>query len=634
MTRKILLFFSFILFTAVFAQKTHIVAKGDNPYNISKRYGMTVEGFSKLNPQIKEGKLSIGDEVRIDGKKMEVKKKPDAETPQAINARKLGKIVLQPKQTIYGITKQYHITESDLRMLNPNLDSQMKIGNEISLPEDLIRKYADKATETATIKAIEEPVESAVSDSVPAVASNEDTYTVQPKDNYYRITKKFGLTQSQLFELNPGLQEKGLQPGDLINLKQAGNVKNNTQPTKPKLYSQTTNPGDDGTYTVQEGDTVFGILNAFGITLDELLSQNPHIYEGLKKDMVLKIVKKEVVYSKKSGNALNVVLMLPFGFDVKDTKYRTMSSDFLAGAKLAIERNVGKGQLLDVQVIDAGNEKTFKNSLSQLDKDNTDLIVGPLFKSNVIEVLDYVGSKKIPVVAPFANSEELFGYSNLVIVQTHDKTFAEKIAKEIAQVYSDQKIYIVADEGKTNANIIKNNLEQTLKNPNIIMLTSPKEMKTDKNMMTGQSAPIIAVLANDNEDLGGEFATRVIDLTNETQGMKAFSMYYNPAFDKKQEGLSQANLVYLMDRKINTDGDFEKEILSDYKKKFCKSPTKYAVIGFDVMNDILSRENKNGELFKQITKSQTQLATKFEYLRTKNNGAYINTGYRVVRLVR
>jgi hypothetical protein len=54
--------------------------------------------------------------------------------------------------------------------------------------------------------------------------------------------------------------------------------------------------------------------------------------------------------------------------------------------------------------------------------------------------------------------------------------------------------------------------------------------------------------------------------------------------------LSKASLVYLMDRKINTDGDFEKEVLADYKKKYCKT-SKYAVIGFDVVNDMLSREN-------------------------------------------
>ena len=109
-------------------------------------------------------------------------------------------------------------------------------------------------------------------------------------------------------------------------------------------------------------------------------------------------------------------------------------------------------------------------------------------------------------------------------------------------------------------------------------------------------------------------------------------MSYNPAFETYEEGLRKASLVYLMDRKINMDGAFEKEILESYKKQYCKSPSKYAVVGFDVVNDMLSRENSKGELFKQMSKTQTQLATKFEFIKSKE-GAYINTGCRVVRLI-
>ena len=150
--------------------------------------------------------------------------------------------------------------------------------------------------------------------------------------------------------------------------------------------------------------------------------------------------------------------------------------------------------------------------------------------------------------------------------------------------------------------------------------------------MTGQSAPIIAVLAVNSNSEGTAFATKLMEFSKETSGIKAFSMYYSSIFESKANDLGRVNLVYLMDRKINMDGSFEKEILSDYKSKYCRSPSKYAVIGFDVINDMLSRENKNGEIFKQISKTQTQLATKFDFVRTKNNGAYLNTGYRVVRL--
>ena len=231
-------------------------------------------------------------------------------------------------------------------------------------------------------------------------------------------------------------------------------------------------------------------------------------------------------------------------------------------------------------------------------------------------------------MAPFANSPELYNYSNLIIIETNDQTYADKIVDEVKSAFSDQKIYVVSGPKKENANYIKAGLEKNLKNANITVVSSAADIQLDQNMMTGQSAPVIAVLASDNDATGEAFANRVIALSKEVQGVKAFSMSYFPVFEKKVDDLSQANLVYLMDRKINTEGSFEKEILAAYKSKYCKTPPKYAIIGFDVVNDMLTRENKKGEIFRQINKVQTQLATKFEFVKSKANGAYINTGYR------
>lgn len=615
MIKKLLLISGFALFSGAYAQKTHTVSKGDNPYNIAKKYGLTMDELVKLNPAAKSGKLNIGD-VLVVGKKSSTAAVPAKKTADKTAGGATGTIVLQPKQTIYGITKQYHISEAELRRLNPQLDSNMKIGSQIVLPMSSIRQYGNfKETQPAEV----------------ASAASSDTYEVQPKDNYFRITRKFGITQAHLFALNPGLEERGLQPGATIKIK--GAAAEQVQAKAQREPVKTTVADDYVTYTVKDGDTVFGIVNRFGVSLDELLSLNPDLINGLKAGVVLKIKKVDQSFVKTSQDGLNVVLMLPFGFDSNDTKMRSMSADFLAGARLAIERNARQGLKMNIKVIDAGNESSFKNTLTQINQANTDLIVGPFLKSNVLEVLNFVEGKKIPVVAPFANSEELYGYSNLIMAEPADNAMVDRIAKEVAQVYSDQKIYILADENKQKANLIKASIENTVKKTNITIVSSANDILADKNMMTGQNAPVIAVLASDNDNDGSEFTSRVIALSKEVSGVRAFSIAYHPVFEKKVNELSQVNFVYLMDRKIAAEGDFEKEILADYKQKYCKTPPKYAIIGFDVMNDILSRENKNGEVFRQIGKVQTQLATKYEYVRARSNGAYINNGYRVVRLV-
>ena len=644
MIKRFFILSSLCMVLGVSAQKSHTVVKGDTPYNIAKKYGLTVDELLKLNPSVKDGKIAIGEVLTVKNDKTGSSSKVNVPTKPAAGGQ-LGKIVLQPKQTIYGITKQYRISETDLRKLNPDLESHMKIGDEITLPLESIKKYGtgQQTTASASItKSDEKTVEK------PAVTVSEGEYTVQQKDNYYKIAKQFNLTREELFALNPGLEEKGLKPGEKILVKKSGNgnasgadVFEETKNSKAKMDSgneissknSNTAADDYVTYTVQQGDTVFSIVNKFGISIDELLALNPELSRGLKAGMVLKIKKLDPAYVKKNGDALSVVVMLPFGYSTGETQYRTMALDFLTGAKLAIERNAGNGQKLDVKIVDSGNEASFRNSLTQINPDNTDLIIGPFFKSNVVDVLDFTKNQKIPIVAPFANSPELYNYSNLIIIETNDQTYADKIVEEVKAAYSDQKIYVLADSKKENANYIKAGLEKMLKNPNVTIVTSASDIQLDQNMMTGQSAPVIAILASDNDATGEAFANRVIALSKEVQGVKAFSMHYVPAFEKKVDDLALANLVYLMDRKINTEGNFEKEILAAYKSKYCKTPPKYAIIGFDVVNDMLTRENKKGEIFKQINKVQTQLATKFEFVKSKANGAYVNTGYRVIRLV-
>ena len=622
----------------VLAQKTHTVEPKENPYSISKKYGITIDELYKMNPKIKDGKLNIGDVLVISKKTTETKPQT---TEKPLASGKTSTIVLQPKQTIYGITKQYHIAEADLRKLNPDLDNHMKIGDEVTLPAENVKKYADKNAFNREFAIAPKPVETPSVEepktNIETPKSDDATYVIQPKDNYYRITKSFGISQKDLFDWNPGLEEKGLQPGEKIFVKNNNSKVKETvswQEDKSSKVEPVNQFSEDEyqTYTVQDGDTVFGILNKYNITLDELLTLNPKLSDGLKPGMILKVKKLESAYIKKSGDALNVVLMLPFGFDDGDSKYRTMAADFLTGAKLAIERSAKGGQKLDVKIVDSGSEASFKNSLAQINQNNTDLIIGPFFKSNVLDVLDYVKTKKIPVIAPFASSDELRKFSNLVIVETDQNVFADRIVKEVSLAYSDQKIYIVSDADKKYSSYIKNNLEKQLKNPNITIVNSASEIQLDTNMMTGQTAPVVAILASDNDELGAEFTNKISEIAGEVSGVKAFSMYYHSSFEKNVDALGKASLVYLMDRKINNEGDFEKEILANYKKEYCKTPSKYAVIGFDVVNDILSRENGKGELFKQMSKPQTQLATKFEFVKSKE-GAYVNQGYRVVRLV-
>ena len=636
-------------------QKKHTVVAKENPTTIAKKYGVSVDELIKQNPKIKDGKIDIGDVLIIPNKqkntqKTEEKKeekKEDKKSTEKKSNQKLGKIYLQPKQTIYGITRQYKISEEELRKLNPNLESHMKVGEALVLPEDKIRKYGDKDVQQEVVETPKKDREE--ERKTQKQASEDGAYVVQPKDTYYGITRKFNVSQSELFALNSGLEQRGLRSGDVIIVKNTVSSKNvatttketsekNTKPkeeknTPPKeVKTKTYSVEEYVTHEVKKGESAFGIVNKYNITYDQLAEMNGGLPNGIKQGMVLNIKKVNRQYVKADDDVFSIALILPFGFDTNDTKYRTLSADFLIGAKLAAQRGMRDGKKVSINVIDAENENSFKNNLAQINKTNTDLIIGPFFKSNVIEVLEYVKNEKIPVVAPFAHTEEMYKYNNLVIVEPGNRVYAERIVREVKNAHSKEKVFIVGEENNPEVIFLKEQLAKELSKTEIVVVSSPSGIELEQNMVTGQSLPAVVILANDNNAVGAGFAKKIIELAKQTEGIKAFSMYYHPDFERNVDPLSKANLVYLMDRKINTDGDFEKEVLAEFKKEYCRTPSKYTIIGFDVVSDMLARESK-GEVLRNMSKVQTQLATKFEYIRNKKNGAFVNTGFRVVRLV-
>ena len=632
-------------------QKKHTVVAKENPTTIARKYGISVDELIKQNPKIKDGKIDIGDVLIIPNKQKNSQKteekKEEKKPAEKKSNQKLGKIYLQPKQTIYGITRQYKISEEELRRLNPNLESHMKVGEALVLPEDKIRKYGDKASQQEVVDTPKKDREE--EKKTQKLASEDGAYVVQPKDTYYGITRKFNISQSELFALNSGLEQRGLRSGDVIIVKNTASSKNvatitketsekNTKPKEEKnippkeVKTKTYSVEEYVTHEVKKGESAFGIVNKYNITYDQLAEMNGGLPNGIKQGMVLNIKKVNRQYVKADDDVFSIALILPFGFDTNDTKYRTLSADFLIGAKLAAQRGMRDGKKVSINVIDAENENSFKNNLAQINKTNTDLIIGPFFKSNVIEVLEYVKNEKIPVVAPFAHTEEMYKYNNLVIVEPGNRVYAERIVREVKNAHSKEKVFIVGEENNPEVIFLKEQLAKELSKTEISVVSSPAGIELEQNMVTGQSLPAVVILANDNNAVGAGFAKRVIELAKQTEGIKAFSMYYHPDFEKNVDPLSKASLVYLMDRKINTDGDFEKEVLAEFKKEYCRMPSKYTIIGFDVVSDMLARESK-GEVLRNMSKVQTQLATKFEYIRNKKNGAFVNTGFRVVRLV-
>ena len=119
---------------------------------------------------------------------------------------------------------------------------------------------------------------------------NYYSYTVEPKDGLYAISRKFGVSQADLHACNKGL-ESGLTIGQIILIPVVGPVaKDNAA-------------GSFVTHEVLPKQTLYSLSRQYGVSVDELIANNPESKSGLTVGMLLKIPVKTPQVTKQTVKA-------------------------------------------------------------------------------------------------------------------------------------------------------------------------------------------------------------------------------------------------------------------------------------------------------------------------------------------
>lgn len=120
----------------------HQVEAKETKYSIAKQYGISVEDLENSNPDIKDG-LQIGFRLKIpsvDTKsvvKIEEKAAVVEKESQPIKPNDISYEV-QPKETLYGLSRKLGISQEDLIKSNPELKDGVRDGMVLKLPANTI----------------------------------------------------------------------------------------------------------------------------------------------------------------------------------------------------------------------------------------------------------------------------------------------------------------------------------------------------------------------------------------------------------------------------------------------------------------------------------------------------------------
>jgi peptidoglycan DL-endopeptidase LytF len=132
--------------------------------------------------------------------------------------------------TLYSIARLYGATVADILAANPGLGEMIYIGQVLCIP-------------------------------IPKPCRGQK-YTVQPGDTFYNISRKFGITVSELMAANPNITPNMLMAGGVICVP--------TPVMRPC-------PAGAMTYTVVQGDTLTTIAERFSVSIYALTIANPGV---------------------------------------------------------------------------------------------------------------------------------------------------------------------------------------------------------------------------------------------------------------------------------------------------------------------------------------------------------------------
>lgn len=109
----------------------HIVKQQETPYNVSKQYGISLEELYKLNPSAQTN-FKIDDKIII-----RINKNVSSAVISEYQVKQSDSLsyLVQPKETIYGLSQKFNCTEAELVALNPILKDGLKDGIYIKIPK-------------------------------------------------------------------------------------------------------------------------------------------------------------------------------------------------------------------------------------------------------------------------------------------------------------------------------------------------------------------------------------------------------------------------------------------------------------------------------------------------------------------
>ena len=605
----------------------HQVKKGETSYSISRAYGITVEELTRENPPalygIKEGqtlRIPYREPQYTEAAKTELQKKQRDETRYIYH-------MLLPGETVYYLSKLYGVSENEIIAVNPGVDiTKLPVNSEIAVPR---KAFMTEKQE------------------FPVQDSKYIFHKVEKGESISSIAEKYGLTVRELRRENRNVRFP--QVGSYMRIPRV----ETKEPVEVKIAEAEVITIDS--IPEAPSDTVVVLPKPVGFTpvkdlkgsFDVAVLLPLYLKDNARRSYIdsSRIVQGKPVYR---------IIKRP------DDWIYPRSLGFIEmyqGILMAADTLRSLGLNVNLHFYDIKDDTI---ELSRLIKQGVlstaDLIIGPVYSSNLKLITDYTRELKIPVVSPvpILSNNALENNPDLFMSVSSLKVPQDIIVKKVGDYFDSNIVFIHTDSTGINPDVIRFR-EEILKE--LGSRLPPEEIRFKELLFYSRS-----IFNNDSINRLGhalsENVNNIVIIASEDAPVIGETLMDLHSLAKKYRmnvlgypvmrslGLDNLDPKYLFDLEllvfspywIDYSSNDVKQFNSDFLRKFHTQPseTSYAWLGYDIMYYFVSGLAIFGNDFIMHPEIHNPdlLQTEFDFRRRNNNDGFENVKMYPVRFTK